>query len=1484
MTRLHNAFRALLPVLCLALLPAGAVLGATCTSSQSVSAKITQAGFNNTIFQEGGSVGLDVNTGGTKPNTQPPGVFSWSQESGPAVTFSPTTGAHTSFTAPHLTAGHAAQVVVRLTVTRTDCTGAGSATNTVTINLANINNFPPVAVASSSPAAVSPGTLVSLIGTGSYDPDNDPITHAWTQVANGAPTVTLVGATTPTATFTAPSLAATTTFQFRLTVTEAVSSALTGTTTVDVNVVIANQPPVASLSCPAQVNEGATITLNGSGSTDPENLPLTYVFSQTSGFPLATIPPLPHASSVSFPAPSLGLGQPGNVQFGLTVTDAGNSSNSKTCTIFIKDITAPVLSGAADQSLQATSAAGAVATYTVNANDNVDGASLATCVPVSGSTFGFGQSTVNCSKTDSAGNIGTASFKVTVVDSTAPVIAAHANVTEEATSAAGAISNYTVPATSDAVDGAGTATCSPAPGAQFALGTTAVACNATDSHGNAAIATGFNVLVQDSTAPVITPPGNVSAEATGALTPVAHGVATATDAVGPLTYSNNDPGSYPVGVTTIHWYAKDGAGNTSSTTSTVTVSDSTAPLVTDDADQVLEATGATGAVATFVTPTASDLVDGSLPVTCSAASGAVFTIGTSTVTCSATDSHGNTGSSSFDIKVQDTTAPTIGNVADVTQEASGPTGALVSYLSPLASDIVDGTLLVTCVPASGSGFVLGDALVTCSVTDAHGNLASKTFTVHVVDTTPPALTVPAAISTEATGPAGAPASFSASASDIVDGSIGATCVAASGSTFAIGTTTVTCSATDGHGNIGSASFTVTVQDKTPPSLIVPPDMTLEATAPAGAIATFTTAASDIVDGIVATTCAPVSGSTFGIGTTTVNCSATDAHSNIGSASFHVSVVDTTPPVVTVPENYTTEATGPGGTAVDFTSSASDIVDGSITTTCSAASGSTFAIGTTTVSCSATDANNNTGTASFTVTVSDTTPPIVTVPANLIQEATGASGATASFLASASDIVDGSVATTCAPVSGSTFAIGTTTVNCSATDTNHNTGTASFTITVRDTTAPTVAVHSPVTVEATGPSGAVVTFSNPIASDIVDGSVAVTCAPTSGSLFAIGDSTVTCSATDAHNNTGSSSFPVHVVDTTAPVVANHADVTVEATGAAGASVTYATPAASDIVDGSVAVNCVPASGSVFALGNSSVTCSATDAHANTGSNTFTVRVVDTAAPVVANHANLTIEATSAAGAAVTYAKPTATDLVDGSVAVTCTPASGSQFGLGSTTVNCSATDAHGNTGSNRFIVTVVDTTGPAIAAHADVNALATSASGAVVSYTLPTATDLVDGGVPVSCLPVSGSTFAVASTTVNCSSTDTHGNTSHSSFKVIVSYNFSGFFRPVDNLPIINVVKAGQAIPVKFSLGGNMGLGIFAAGYPASGTIVCTNGPVDAVEETLTAGGSSLSYDAATGQYIYVWKSDKLWAATCRQLVVRFADGSSAKVANFNFTR
>jgi hypothetical protein len=115
----------------------------------------------------------------------------------------------------------------------------------------------------------------------------------------------------------------------------------------------------------------------------------------------------------------------------------------------------------------------------------------------------------------------------------------------------------------------------------------------------------------------------------------------------------------------------------------------------------------------------------------------------------------------------------------------------------------------------------------------------------------------------------------------------------------------------------------------------------------------------------------------------------------------------------------------------------------------------------------------------------------------------------------------------------------------------------------------------------------------------------------------------------------------------------------------------------------------------------------------------------------------------------------------------------------------------------------------------------------------------------------------------------------------VIYSFTGFFDPVKNPPVINQMNAGRSVPLKFSLGGNQGLDVFAAGFPKSRQVQCsTLNPVDTVEDT-TLGTSSFTYDPATDTYTYVWKTEKSWAGTCRQVSVQFIDGQTY-LLNFMF--
>jgi hypothetical protein len=150
--------------------------------------------------------------------------------------------------------------------------------------------------------------------------------------------------------------------------------------------------------------------------------------------------------------------------------------------------------------------------------------------------------------------------------------------------------------------------------------------------------------------------------------------------------------------------------------------------------------------------------------------------------------------------------------------------------------------------------------------------------------------------------------------------------------------------------------------------------------------------------------------------------------------------------------------------------------------------------------------------------------------------------------------------------------------------------------------------------------------------------------------------------------------------------------------------------------------------------------------------------------------------------------------------------------------------------------------------------------------------------------LSSSGGPVGSITASCNgAADKAGNTNSASVTYTVVYNFSGFFAPIDNPPVCNVVKAGSAVPVKFSLHGYQGMSIFASGYPKSQVGTCAGSPSDVLEEAMTAGQSSLNYDATADQYIYVWKTEKSWAGTARLLTVMLADGTT-HLARFTFTR
>ena len=574
------------------------------------------------------------------------------------------------------------------------------------------------------------------------------------------------------------------------------------------------------------------------------------------------------------------------------------------------------------------------------------------------------------------------------------------------------------------------------------------------------------------------------------------------------------------GKATFSYTGQNSAGGAVTGTNDVTVNwttrncDSTPPALHLPADITAEATSASGALVTY-SATATDTAPTNPTVTCAPPSGATFALGATTVACQATDAAGNKSTGSFNVTVRDTTPPAISGLpTGVALEAAGAETA-VTWTSPTATDAVSGTVPVSCDPVSGSSFAVGVTTVTCSATDAAGNSASAEFSIAISDTTKPVLTLPSNLTAEATGPTGAAVTFSASAADLVDGTLTPDCTPTSGATFALGKTTVSCSATDAAGNEASGQFEVTVEDTTAPAVTVPSPITVEATGPAGATAEFAATATDLVNGDIDATCSPGSGSTFPLGTTSVTCSATDGHDNTGSATFNVTVQDTTAPDLTVPANLTVEATGPSGAAVTFAASAVDLVDGPVTPVCSVESGATLSLGSHQVDCTATDSRDNSVMKSFAVFVVDTTAPVVSRPGNVTAEATGPTGAAVSYgAATAADLVDGDLTATCTPASGSTFAIGATTVTCSATDAHQNTGSASFSVTVQDTTPPAISWVDGPADQGFYIFGSVPAAPTCTATDLVSGDVPCT---VTGYSNAVGAHTVTATATDGKGN-------------------------------------------------------------------------------------------------------------------------------------------------------------------------------------------------------------------------------------------------------------------------------------------------------------------------------------------------------------------------------
>ncbi|TND07844.1 MAG: hypothetical protein FD123_2834 [Bacteroidetes bacterium] len=439
-------------------------------------------------------------------------------------------------------------------------------------------------------------------------------------------------------------------------------------------------------------------------------------------------------------------------------------------------------------------------------------------------------------------------------------------------------------------------------------------------------------------------------------------------------------------------------------------------------------------------------------------SGSTFPVGTTVQTFVATDGLGNYDTCSFTVTVNDAESPVISCPSNITVNAdSGMCSTVVTYAAPNAIDncSIDSTYMSAGL-SSGSAFPVGTTTVSYTTMDASGNSVSCSFDITVTDNQSPVFTCPGNMAVNAdSGMCSAVVNYSApvATDNCSVASASMTGGLASGSTFPLGTTTITYTATDSAGNSSTCSFDIVVSDSQAPVMTCPGTMTVPAdSGNCSAVVTFNapSATDNCSSASVSQTGGLPSGSAFPVGTTTITYTATDSAGNSSTCSFDIIVTDNQAPVLTCPIDISSCSPVVSG----LTASASDMCSGidSLTYTLTGAttgsgtgdaSGTTFNIGSTIVTYTATDSSGNSSTCNFTVTVNPL--PVLTVSASSTTVC----------------VSDGPVALTGTPaggtwsgpgVTGSTFnpataGTGTQTATYSYTDSNGCTNTADLVITV-----------------------------------------------------------------------------------------------------------------------------------------------------------------------------------------------------------------------------------------------------------------------------------------------------------------------------------------------------------------------------------------------------------------------------------------------------